>query len=75
VGHAPLSPLERLVLEAERRIGSPVTRPAVLHVRITTKDGSPVDAHKSKVEEVAATCLARLPKLVDDFVAGRIRVF
>ena len=57
------------------RIGSPVTRPAVLHVRIATKDGSPVDAHKSNVEEVAATCLARLPNLVDDFVAGRITVF
>jgi S-adenosylmethionine synthetase len=57
------------------RIGSPVTCPAVLHVRIATKDGSPADAHKSKVEEVAATCLARLPQLVDDFVAGRITVF
>jgi S-adenosylmethionine synthetase len=57
------------------RIGSPITRPAVLHVRIATEDGSPVDRHKSNVEEVAATCLARLPKLVDDFVAGRITMF
>lgn len=57
------------------RIGSPVTRPAVLHVRIATKDGSPAHAHKANVEEVAATCLARLPKLVDDFVGARIAVF
>ena len=57
------------------RIGSPITRPAVLHVRIATKDGSPAHFHKADVEEVVATCLARLPKLVDDFVAGRITVF
>ncbi len=57
------------------RIGSPVTRPAVLHVKIATKDQSPADRYRANVEEVANTCLARLPTLVDDFVAGRIGVF
>ncbi len=57
------------------RIGSPITRPAVLHVKIATKDGSPANALKDSIEEVAATSLARLPRLVDDFVAGTISVF
>ena len=57
------------------RIGSPITHPAVLHVKIATKDGSPANVLKDSVEEVAATSLARLPSLVDGFVAGTISVF
>src|SRR5581483_1440666 len=35
------------------RIGSPITRPAVLHVKIATKDGSPANVLKDSIEEVA----------------------
>ena len=57
------------------RIGSPITSPAVLHVKLATREGCPVDTLKGDVEEIAAKCLARIPRLVDDFVAGAISVF
>jgi len=57
------------------RIGSPITSPAVLQVKLATRDGSPVDIFKGRVEDIAAKCLARVPSLVDDFVAGTISVF
>lgn len=57
------------------RIGSPITRPSLLQVKLATRDGYPVDQLKGRVETIAATCLARVPSLVDDFVAGAISVF
>ncbi len=57
------------------RIGSPVTSPAVLHVKLATRDGAPVDLLKGRVEAIVAKSLARIPSLVDDFVAGTISVF
>ncbi len=57
------------------RIGSPITRPAVLHLEIATKDGSPANLLKDGVAQLAAASLARLPRLVDDFVAGGVKVF
>ncbi|KAB2916709.1 MAG: methionine adenosyltransferase [Hyphomicrobiaceae bacterium] len=57
------------------RIGSPVTSPAVLQVKLATRDGAPVDLHKGRVEDIAAETLARVPLLVDEFIAGAISVF
>ncbi len=57
------------------RIGSPVTDPAIVQVKVATRDGLPVDRVRREVEAVASDHLARLPALVDDFVAGRIGVF
>jgi S-adenosylmethionine synthetase len=56
------------------RIGSPVARPAVLDVKLATRDGIPVAQLKRPVEEVVADRLAGIPNLVDDFVAGKIDV-
>jgi S-adenosylmethionine synthetase len=57
------------------RIGRPLTTPAILRVGMATKDGSPVDGLRRRVEDVAASCLSRVPRLADDFVAGAIKVF
>ena len=57
------------------RIGSPITSPSVLQVNLATRDGCPIDMLKGRVDDIAATCLARIPRLVDDFVAGAISVF
>jgi len=57
------------------RIGSPVTSPAVLDVKIATWNGIPVAQLKPPIEEVAVDCLARIPKLIDAFVAGKIDLF
>jgi S-adenosylmethionine synthetase len=56
------------------QIGSPVTRPALLDVKLAAQNGIPV-ALKRQVEEVAADSLARMPNLVDDLVGGKIDVF
>ena len=57
------------------RIGSPVTSPALLDVKIATRDGIPVAQLKRSVEDVAVDRLACIPELIDDFVAGKIDVF
>jgi S-adenosylmethionine synthetase len=57
------------------RIGSPITSPAVLEVKLATREGCPVDLLKGRVDDIAAKCLARVPNLVDDFVTGSIGVY
>jgi S-adenosylmethionine synthetase len=57
------------------RIGTPVTSPALLHVKLATRDDAPAVQFKRRVEEVAGDCLARIPKLIEDFIAGSIKVF
>ncbi len=76
---------ERIVAELEEiaaaqclmvsRIGSPITHPCVVHIRLTTHDGAPVDSFAIRTREIAASCLARVPQLIDDFVNGKIEVF
>jgi len=56
------------------RIGAPVTQPALVQVKLATKDGAPAGELKRQVEEVVTDQLSRAPKLVDDFVAGTIAV-
>jgi S-adenosylmethionine synthetase len=57
------------------RIGAPITEPAIVHVRIATREGVPIASLKPRVEDIVAAGLARAPGLVDDFVAGTIDVF
>jgi S-adenosylmethionine synthetase len=57
------------------RIGRPLASPMVLHVKMATEDGHPVESLRQKVEDVTASCLGRIPGLIDDFVDGTIRVF
>ncbi|HUH69437.1 MAG TPA: methionine adenosyltransferase [Mycobacterium sp.] len=56
------------------RIGTPVTRPAVVDLRLATKDGLPIDQLRERVEDTVAAYLARIPQLIDGFVAGTISV-
>jgi S-adenosylmethionine synthetase len=57
------------------RIGAPVTRPALVQVKLGTRDGVPPGQLRPQVEEVVVDQLSRAPKLVDDFVAGTVAVF
>ena len=55
------------------RIGAPVTEPALVHVRLATRDGAPVAQFQRRVAEIAGTHLGRTSELVDDFIAGQDR--
>ncbi len=57
------------------RIGLPVNEPAFLQVKLATRDGVPPAQLRARVEEIAADRLARIPSLVDAFVAGEIELF
>jgi S-adenosylmethionine synthetase len=57
------------------RIGTPVTDPALLHVKLATHDGAPAAQFKPRVSEIASDRLAHIPKLIEDFIAGSIKVF
>jgi S-adenosylmethionine synthetase len=56
-------------------IGAPVSEPAIMHIKLATRNGAPVDELRSRVEEIAADRLASLPGLVDALVAGTIELF
>lgn len=55
-------------------IGSPLTSPAVVQVKLATKD-VPIGRLRDRVEKIIANCFARVPAIVDDFIAGRINIF
>lgn len=57
------------------RIGAPVTRPALMHLKLATKDGSPPGQLRNRAQEIASDCLARIPKFIEAFVEGTIAVF
>jgi S-adenosylmethionine synthetase len=57
------------------QIGSPVTKPAMIEIKLATRDGFPVAGLEPKVAGIAADCLAGVPKLVEEFIAGTIEVF
>lgn len=56
------------------RIGSPVTHPALVEIKLAPHEGLPIDRFRGQVEEVVADRLARIPRLVDDIIAGTIGV-
>jgi S-adenosylmethionine synthetase len=57
------------------QIGTPVSRPTVLQIKLATRQDVPVAQLRKRIEEIAADRLAYAPRLVDDFVAGTINVF
>ena len=57
------------------RIGAPVNAPALLQVLVETHDGMPVESLRGGVEAIVGDHLARLPQLLDDFVAGTVRLY
>lgn len=72
VGMSEVAAAECLLLS---RIGDPITRPAIMQVKVATRDGLPITEVRRSVEEIAAERLSRIPKLVDDFVAGSLSTF
>jgi S-adenosylmethionine synthetase len=56
-------------------IGAPVIEPAIMHIKLATRNGAPAERLRPRVEEVAADRLASIPGLVDTFVAGTIELF
>ena len=57
------------------RIGAPVTLPAVVQIKIATREDVPVAALQARIEALVGDRLARVPELVSGFVAGAISVF
>ncbi|MCY1294400.1 hypothetical protein D9M70_436920 [compost metagenome] len=57
------------------RIGDPVNRPSVLHVKVATHSGLAVSDIRPQLASVAEDHLNRLQTLIGEFVAGTIAVF
>jgi S-adenosylmethionine synthetase len=57
------------------RIGAPVTLPAVVQIKIATREGVPVTALQARIDALVGDHVARIPELVSGFVAGSISVF
>jgi S-adenosylmethionine synthetase len=56
-------------------IGSPVISPAMTHVRLRTRDGSPAGRHRPAIAEIVNSRLNAIPVLVDHFVAGTVSLY
>ncbi len=56
------------------RIGYPVTRPAVIEVKLATTDGQPVDRFTEQVEHIVDDQLSRIPLLTNGFITGAIDI-
>ena len=57
------------------QIGAPVTLPAVVQIKIATREGAPVTGLQARIEALVGDHIARIPELVSGFVAGAISVF
>jgi S-adenosylmethionine synthetase len=57
------------------RIGAPVSMPALVHLKMATRDGSPLEALRERTAEIVSDHLGRIPELVGELVAGEIHVF
>ena len=57
------------------RIGAPVTLPAVVQIKIATREGAPVTSVQPRTEALVGDHIARIPELVNGFMAGSISVF
>jgi S-adenosylmethionine synthetase len=57
------------------RIGSPVTDPAIVQIKLATADASPVESFAEYANDITADCLRDIPGLVEDFVGGTIPLY
>ena len=57
------------------RIGHPIDDPRVVDVRLRTKDGSPVDGARVRVEEIVRDHLGRFGALGDEILERRVRLY
>lgn len=55
-------------------IGRPVETPAITHVQLATRDGSPASRLECRVGEIVTREVRGIARLVDQFVAGAIEV-
>lgn len=56
------------------RIGRPVEAPALTHVSVETRDGSPADLLEATIGDIVSQQVRGIASLVDRFVAGAIQV-
>jgi S-adenosylmethionine synthetase len=56
-------------------IGAPVTEPALLHLRLATRDGLQVANFEKSAKEIARDHLERIPEMTDAFITGKISIF
>jgi len=56
------------------RIGAPVTEPALIDIRLRTRDARPASDLTEWSEEIARDHIGHIPEMVDDFIEGRIAV-
>jgi S-adenosylmethionine synthetase len=56
-------------------IGNPLTEPVMIHLRVSTHDGSPADRLEGRMREITREELQGATVLVDQFVAGGIELF
>jgi S-adenosylmethionine synthetase len=57
------------------RIGTPINRPALLHLQLQMKDGLPVEQVRPLAEAISSHHLGRVSNLVDEFVDGTIDIY
>lgn len=57
------------------RIGAPVTLPAVVQIKIATREGVPTKDLQEWIDALVGDRIAHIPELVSGFVAGSILVF
>ena len=48
------------------KIGMPVTSPAILQIKLATRDRYPIAQLNRSVEEIAGNCFSHVPKLIDN---------
>ena len=57
------------------RIGSPITIPEVLQIKLAMQDGFTIPSVKKRVYETAADHLGSIPNLIDGFIGGTIDLY
>lgn len=57
------------------QIGTPITEPELLHVKLAARDGGPIAQFQRRVDETSRSLLGRTSELVEDFISGTIDVF
>jgi S-adenosylmethionine synthetase len=57
------------------RIGAPVTSPAVLELKVATRDRVPLGQVQGRITELAAEQLGSIPDLIDEFIDGAVLLF
>jgi S-adenosylmethionine synthetase len=57
------------------RIGTPISKPAIMHITLRTIEGTPADHFRSQAAAIAADELDRIPAIVEQFLAGSIEVY